>query len=384
MRKYYQAALLAIALFSLISLLFYRHEYKKLRYVLEVFNYFGKPVNCLKDPSTGPYTWDLEEPPSSWQRIDDDVYLYSAYQLQDRIRSIGIARKKGFNYDCEVFRHDLRPIPGEFTFERIDDSSDDYVGAYFHCKFHEDVDPVAVRFYHKGQTETPLLPVKKVGSTGGNSSAICISPTKSDYIDAATFLSFHESIGFGNFVSYDFGASLLLRRVLRTVETTFTYVSLPWNFPRSDLRDVSRSVLRADCLHRTSELALVAVLSWNEYLVPRYHRTLRDLVDGLEVADRYRIPVRLFCSNGDAKPPVVLERRKVIEVEDTVAIERPKAQQSGVKEVSAEAIVVNRYGDCDESQMAKADNYDTTILRFVGQVQRSPVYKRLADLPVDL
>ena len=123
MRKYYRAILLITAVISLISLLFYRHEYNRLRYVLEVVNYFGQPnqEGSLKKTTLG-----LNEPLSSWQRLDDDLYVYTSYVInKGKIQTISYGQLNNLNLNCFIFFEDLlTPIPGIFSFSVIGNTSD--------------------------------------------------------------------------------------------------------------------------------------------------------------------------------------------------------------------------------------------------------------------
>lgn len=127
MRKYYQVLLLVTAVISVISLLIYRHEYNRLHYVLEVFNYFGDPEqklssNCSEFLLNKKLDLHLDEPQSSWQRLTSDLFVYSAYDVEDgKIEGIGYGRVANFQkFTCHVqFDELVQQSAGELSFEAI-------------------------------------------------------------------------------------------------------------------------------------------------------------------------------------------------------------------------------------------------------------------------
>lgn len=127
MRKYYQALLLVTAVISVISLLIYRHEYNRLRYVLEVFNYFGNPgqklsSNCSELLRNKKLDLHLDEPHSSWQRLTSDLFVFSAYDVDDgRVEGIGYGRVANFQrFTCHVqFDDQLHQSTGQLSVEAI-------------------------------------------------------------------------------------------------------------------------------------------------------------------------------------------------------------------------------------------------------------------------
>lgn len=128
MKKYYQAALALTAALSLVALLFYRHEYNKLRFVLQVFNYFGTPSSTPNETcSLAPITHDLlindfSEPTSTWQRLSDDLHVFSAYQFDNQVRVLAFGNPgpiKTKHLSCSIITNPENPkrTPGELSFE---------------------------------------------------------------------------------------------------------------------------------------------------------------------------------------------------------------------------------------------------------------------------
>lgn len=104
MRKYYRLILFIFLFLSTISLLFYWHEYNRLRYVLEVLNFFGQPPevsvtsDCLLNTSL--FSTENATIPDSvvpvWHRLGNDLFVFSAFWevvgKKEHVKSIGVAR----------------------------------------------------------------------------------------------------------------------------------------------------------------------------------------------------------------------------------------------------------------------------------------------------
>lgn len=332
MKKYYQAVLTIVAAVSLISLLFYRHEYNKLRYVLEVFDYFGKPnqkqisADCIKsNVSFTEHDMNLDESISSWQRLNNDLYVFSAYNLGNKeIHVIGFGRKKAvLNLQCTIFfEQETKSIIGNYKFVVITSASDffneeekvDYNGYYLICTYTENKIPTGVSFlteFDKNSINVPILPVTMQPHHLNDSGiAVCIIPPllkPMHEIDMITFLSFHELIGINNFLAYDFGIANNFNNLLKKLaksnisKSKFTYSTVSWNFPFSNVGiKVVKDIIEADCLHRAyNKVMYVAVLSWQEYIVLNYHNSVIKLLTDYNSltwsGDRYKLNTLTFC-----------------------------------------------------------------------------------------
>jgi hypothetical protein len=84
MRKYQQLCLLLISVISVTVLLIYKSENNRLKYVLEVMNFFGRndanaliKIEGLGKNST--YFFDYSSPLPVWQNIGNNFYAYSSF-----------------------------------------------------------------------------------------------------------------------------------------------------------------------------------------------------------------------------------------------------------------------------------------------------------------
>ncbi|XP_011637234.1 uncharacterized protein LOC105427262 [Pogonomyrmex barbatus] len=428
MRKYYQAALAVIAVVSLISLLIYRHEYNKLRYVLEVFNYFGKPgprradTNCMNFSTTfTTFNAKFDEPISSWQRLEDDLYVYSAYGINEKeIRAVGLGTINSVsNMQCLVFfESESKPILGSFKFIPIGDAvtsslgeNSRFGGYHFVCTYTSNETPTGITFVTKSNkylNYAPILPIKmQPRSLSDSRLGVCVTqssmkPTKS--IDMIGFISFHALIGMDNFIIYDSGISNEFNSKLKEMMNDptsfwkFTYTVVPWNFPFTEInQNVIREIAEIDCLYRTyNNVAYAITLSWNEYVSLKYHHATIDLLADFKqtklTADRYKLKTITFCTQqADNKQYAnstltFLKKTKtdISILEDRfIYIHKPHVTLQDthvyVKEIGKNLVAVNQYKYCDNYKESQ-EIEDLTILRFAQDIQNSSILRKYLGL----
>ncbi|XP_058789828.1 uncharacterized protein LOC131663437 [Phymastichus coffea] len=425
MRKYYQTALLITAVVSLVSLLFYRHEYNRLRYVLEVFNYFGKPsqegikINCPKESSeVKKIQIGLNEPFSAWQRLDDDLFVYSSYITNNRkVQTISYGKLNNPNLDCNIFFDDLlTPIPGIFSFSILGNTSDipghtAYRGYILICEYTEPMTPVGVTYQPRDQvlfnSNSPILSVKsqpKLLKYDG--SALCVAPPLNmpmSRADMISFLNFHELVGMSHFVIYDYGIPNVFHKALKNMaqdsnpQWNFTYEVIPWNFPIREIHsNVIKNIIETDCLYRTfNKVMYAATISWEEYIVLKYHHVVSDLLVDFEktkiFGNRYIIQTQTFCTQqkddkrSTNSTPIILKKiytsPNALDA-NSIYIYKPH-ESVNVKHIqtlktASNLIVANRYVSCNDYNVnnPESNKYEKSILRFAGDLQNSPIFRR--------
>ncbi|XP_014210266.1 uncharacterized protein LOC106640676 [Copidosoma floridanum] len=429
MRKYYQAALLITAIVSLISLLFYRHEYNRLRYVLEVFDYFGKPnqegikISCPKEIVEFKKTSiGLDEPLSAWQRLDDGLFVYSTYATHDKkIQTVSYGKLSDPNLDCNIFFDDLlTPVPGIFSFTIIGNTSDipertAYRGYILNCEYTENMTPLGVNYQPRDQrvfnSNFPILTVKSLTkSLNNNSSALCVAPPLNipmSRADMISFLNFHELVGINHFIIYDYGIPTVFHKALKDLaqNSNFTYEVVPWNFPIREIHmNVIRNIIEVDCLYRTyNKVMYAATISWQEYIVLNFHHIVSDLLIDFErtkmFGNRYIVKTQTFCTQqkddrrSTNSTPIVL--RKLYTSPHALDanflyIYKPH-ETLNVKKVltlktAANLIMLNRYVNCNDYSAINTENKnESSILRFAAYMQNSTILKKfLAGRMFDL
>ncbi|XP_076233849.1 uncharacterized protein LOC143178843 [Calliopsis andreniformis] len=426
MRKYYQAALAVTAAVSVVCLLFYRHEYNKLRYVLEVFNYFGKPnqkiieTNCTNNvPIFTKFNMKFEEPLSTWQKLDNELYVYSAYNIYEKeVQVIGFGSLTNIkDTQCVIFfENEIKPTLGSFRYNLINSDSEttninktfSYNGYYFYCTYMKDKIPVGITFLTKSNTnlnDAPILTIKNsLQNFNYTNVAVCVTPPliKPMYpSEMIAFINFHDIIGMNNFIVYDFGIPNELNSNLKELSRSqnpywkFTYTIVPWNFPFSKIHlKVIKDLIQADCLYRTyNKVNYVVTLSWEEYVVLRYHHSIVDLMTDFErsrlKADRYKIKTLTFCTeqadNVLIKNSTFTIFKKTYfdpDIIDDLPIyihnrhDALKKNNIYTREIGKDLVMLNRYKYCFKRPHPKTDTQDLSILRFKEDMLNSPLFRK--------
>jgi hypothetical protein len=440
MKKYYQLALVIISLVSVVTLLFYRHEYNRLRYVLEVLNFFGKPGgqtsgltsdDCIiGNSSHGKKFLSFAEPLPVWQRLSSTHFLYSAYwelfEEERQVKALSVEFGDSVpNFGCSFWFEDKDvSVSGKFSFSKIEMKKADngvltdknkprITGYYLFCitKYVINV-PYGVTFYKTDDVvpSSAFVPVyyPNEKSELSNGSAICITASPSPGLlksNVAEFLSYHQLLGVTNYIIYDGG---LPNKVLSLLRGTAVHEGigldvsvLPWNFPLSSLQAeaVARMVMEKDCLLRTmGKVHNVAVMTWEEYVVPRYHHLLASMLDdfdsGRKTTSRFEIPTITFCTefpdaqHSEPASPLIFRKTRYSKIgnsEHPFYVYRPHLILSGNREmvmttqrVSQGIAAVHRYAPCSQNggQLAdKAYLNEPAMLRFSDDVKRSKLLK---------
>jgi len=230
-----------------------------------------------------------------------------------------------------------------------------------------------------------------------------MKPTRS--IDMISFISFHALIGMDNFIIYDSGISNEFNTKLKEMANDptsfwkFTYTVIPWNFPFTEIgQNFIREIMEIDCLYRTyNNVAYAITLSWNEYVVLRFHHAAIDLIADFKrfqmSADRYKLKTATFCTQqADDKqyidsPLMVLKKTKsnADNLDDHfIYMHKPHVvlQNSHIytKEILKDSVaLVNQYKYCDNYKNTSQTD-DFTILRFAPDIQNSSILRKYLEL----
>lgn len=332
MRKYYQAVLFIVAVISLISLLFYQHEYNKLR---NVFNYFGKVEhkdiivdNCTKvEIKAEKVNLELDEPFASWQRLNDDLFVFSSFTKNNgEIITIGFGKlRNNFDLNCNVYLEG-EIESGKFSYSILKNTTDtlendEYCGYLLKCQLAEEKKPIGVTYFESADSKSSvILPIKQLSESWGVSEyAFCISPLENkmpSLLEVKHFLDTHKLLGVEDFVLYDYNMPIISDHVLRnTLKTSCTKIG--WNFPFSKIRTrIKLSLMELDCLYRTyNKATYAALLTWEESIVLNYHSSLHNLMIDFKknkmFGDRFMLNSSIFCvQNNKTRSSVVIKNQK--------------------------------------------------------------------------
>ncbi|OWR52180.1 hypothetical protein KGM_208153 [Danaus plexippus plexippus] len=174
MKKYYQLILVVVCFISIVTLLIYRHEYYRLRYVLEVLNFFGKP-GLSEVEFCGPgfnatmlseilrnSSMEVRETPPLFQQIDENFYSYSSFlRSYNKYEKLEITEAHIINtivigkahvqprFRCNIwFENSSKPKAGRFSFKAASEIISDYQLYIFECSLSKNLGkpvPIHVR-----------------------------------------------------------------------------------------------------------------------------------------------------------------------------------------------------------------------------------------------
>ncbi|KAF4526007.1 hypothetical protein B566_EDAN000799 [Ephemera danica] len=421
MKKYYRLILVLVSILSFTAVLIYRAEYNRLRYVLEVLNFFGKPgelavsSDCLINGSI--FTAEnisFTESVPVWHRLNNDLYMYSAFWEDigkiERVKAIGVGRDpSSLKVGCRLWYENQEfSVEGRVSHSvipmRIKQSSLDKEKVFpyfFTCSPEVTLDtvPFAVEFYLDGyQASEVVLSVDSSDYSQDitNSTVICIAPSnrKISPSETAEFIAYHQVLGISHFLVYDTGlltpSTTLL---LKEKSLGFRVTIVPWNFPFT-AAEASTTALHSDCLLRSAILkpAGVLQLSWHQLAVPQYHHTLTALVHDFDThaaTARFLLPNLRFCLEyPEQKSDLPLRALKRPYYADTkpfeeqeIALERPHLVLQGSRtqqRVSRGIIGIRSYELCVDvtsTQPVPQRKYDNSMSRFLPDLQASKLLK---------
>lgn len=359
MRKYYQLILVVVCFLSIITLLIYRHEYYRLRYVLEVLNFFGKP-GLSEIEFCGPgfnatmlseilrnSSMEVRETPPLFQEIDENFYSYSSflrsYQKYGELTPahahvidtivIGKASVPP-NFRCNIWLENAaKPKAGRFNYKIQSEPINNYRLYVFQCSMNKNLGkPKGISFYVNDYNINPIhAPISKVIQVNTKRKprqslsikfvnniepALCVIPNHVPIVSRDAFIEFlvfHHMMGVNYFTIYDSMISEDIIRRLNLFPSDITEWSIqffPLNYPFifSKSYEVVRSAIELDCLFRhfrfdkeeADKVSHVAVLSWDEFLVPRVHNDIKAALGDFDPTRSIRtttVQPLLFCLN---------------------------------------------------------------------------------------
>lgn len=359
MRKYYQLILVIVCFISIVTLLIYRHEYYRLRYVLEVLNFFGKP-GLSEIEFCGPgfnatmlseilrnSSMEVRETPPLFQEIDENFYSYSSflrsYQKHEKLAQehahnidtivIGKAHVRP-NFRCNIWlENSMKPRSGRFSFKIISNPVNDFRLYIFQCSLNKNLGkPKGVSFYMNDYNINPIhAPINRVIQVNTKRKArerssirfvnnvepaLCVIPNQVPLVSRDAFIEFlvyHHMMGVNSFTIYDSMMSEDIIRRLNLLPTDITQWSIqffPLNYPFVFAKsyEIVRSAIELDCLFRhfrfdkeeSNKASHAMVLSWDEFLVPRVHNNIKGILDDFDPTRKLRsiqVTPLLFCLN---------------------------------------------------------------------------------------
>ncbi|CAG7686775.1 unnamed protein product [Allacma fusca] len=251
---------------------------------------------------------------TSWRRISNDVFLYSAF-IEDRlegerayVKVIGLKRISAktppptvqdiskvtdvadinSKYYCKLFYTvDGRMVgikSDNITYFVFEEGVKVYAGVFYKCYFKSIPiipDSLSVALYPQNVHKYPdkLIQVRRVRRGKPTDVSICVRPLfgpMDDLVKLAQFIAYYEALGVSHFTFYDLSISPSIRDFLQRIEKADLML---WNLPTgntSELWDFGTLTALHDCVYRSQ--GYVAVVDIDEFIVPSQHSSLTHLV----------------------------------------------------------------------------------------------------------
>ncbi|XP_045507120.1 uncharacterized protein LOC123703229 [Colias croceus] len=444
MRKYYQLILFVVCFLSIVTLLMYRHEYYKLRYVLEVLNIFGKP-GLSEIEFCGPgfnatmlseilrnSSMEVKETPPLFQEIDENFYSYSSflrsYQKYEELTPqhahvvdtivIGKAHVSP-NFRCYIWlENESKPKSGRFTYKIVSEPINNFRLYVFECSMNKNFGkPKGVSFFINDYNVNPIhAPINRLIQVNTKRKvrersnirfvntvvpAICVIPNQIPIVSRDAFIEFlvfHHMVGVDYFTIYD---SMISEDVIRRLNlfpndiTQWNIQFYPLNYPFifSKSYDIVRNAIELDCLFRhfrfdkeeVNKVSHVAVLSWDEFLVPRVHTSLQALLrdyDPMLTIRSSKVESLIFCLNQndddniDMGYPDIMKKTHYynVPIEKTqIAIRNLDTMISfedifnittNVKRITLDMLATHKYMTCSDPKKFNMNGYNESEMQI--------------------
>ncbi|KAJ3648819.1 hypothetical protein Zmor_020592 [Zophobas morio] len=392
MKKYHQLMLLIISVISLSLFLIYRHEYNRLHYVLEVFNFFGQPCNISNLHQTekilSHHDWG---PAPAWQEHESG-YTYSAFLTrQNEAKALTLlSDEKMVPRNCYFWFEDKKkPVIGKFKFSKVMNDDNIRLNLYFYiCEMtNSEHVPYAVSFSFKIKKDSELKKIMLANSFKhriSNNATICVSPSIYSKKRFVEFLSYHKLIGIDSFIFYNRDIPHRLVKIISNLSTRLglEVAFLPWNFPKGDTF-ITRLAVENDCLLRTFDQSLYAVtLELNEYIVPLHVYSFNTLIKSINTnSERISLPIEKFCiSSTETSRPISMVNTDVAEDYNYNIVRYIYRNNMRKDDISTYAVdkglaSIHKYVKCSVEPFRTRQ--DKSILKFSTDLTRSTLFQLL-------
>ncbi|CAG9766753.1 unnamed protein product [Ceutorhynchus assimilis] len=383
MKKFQRLILILISLTSLALFLIYRHQYNRLRHVLEVFNFFGTPCNVTElQRSEGLLVEHDWGPQPVWQEVDSKGFIYSAFlQEKHKVQGIGIRHASvAVPKSCFLlFEDDNKPSKNKLTVSKIlEDKTTGFLAYIYTCQFTKnDKRPYAIAFKSlSGPKFVTTLLTDNLDKKFSFNSTICLLPIASQFSKKSVieFLSFHHLLGVESFiVYYEQNFSYKLMKLLKNLSNTLNmWINFyPYNLPLFVPKNFTNILIELDCQLRTKNQSKYSItLGTNDYVVPSLDNSKTTIL---------KIPIKKFCLNhSNVNRPMVLQNFDSIDdfqFNDVIKLNKFKSLNY-TKFVNVFDIdcVIYRYEKCERGIKTKTD---FSMKRFSTDLTRSTLVQLL-------
>jgi len=357
MRKYYQVLLTAFAIVSACLFLFYKHEYDRLRHVMEVMETFG--VHEELDENKGGQRFMKEvdglrpanyhfEPTPAWTNIHKNSYVFSAFwdtTISVDGREIGKILAVAVDelsapqeLSCSIWvEGSSKKQEGSFASQMITDKTSPFLtrldvadtfsvnnmAVYIYtCRVQaQESSPYAVSFYPKEKSYSnpvtiPVYSYRPANQHPDDIINVCLRSDSNPFNNVEQFLEFmvyYKAVQVDKFWVYSNGVSPkidYLANIARASEVNVSLINVQY---QPMLGALNKVVYFLDCIIRTRDTASFTLFTdLHNFVVPKFHnqlpRLFKDLMETAKSPPAFLVLKQLmFCKEfPDAKKIVLL------------------------------------------------------------------------------
>lgn len=324
MKKYYQLLLFIFSAVSILCFVFYKHEYDRLRKVLEVLDFFGPSItdSAVQADVVGKpcLNGSVEFIPDVWLEYNEDVHIYSAFKVANEkgwnINSVAVVRQNSTSFlkgsSCALISGDLADDKFEGTIEWKKLDADHAATAYsLTCNVPEMIgNSHLFSVYDNSVTQRTLNVPLHLGPPilKDRATSLCIL-SKEPYWhtnDLTDFIQYYALLGVDNFFLYHHGIGDQVISSLNTLVNRIGNVKVQlatWNRPLNSSVPLDFALVNHDCFWRHgAKNGPMITVQFGQYLVLPKSLSLPEFLIKLssrrtDSTFEVRIPMQSVCLN---------------------------------------------------------------------------------------
>ena len=325
MRKYYQLLLFILSAVSILCFVFYKHEYDRLRKVLEVLDFFGpsvtEPIPKPEFIEAACVNGSVEFIPDFWHKYDNDVEIYAAFKIANEkgwsINSVAVVGRDSpsalRHSSCALISGDVSDDKFEGTIEwkKIENENNSLAAYTVTCNVPEMIgNSHLFSLYDSKVTLQPLNIPLHLGPTHPKDHATSLCVISNDPYwhtgDLVDFIQYYTLLGVDNFYLYHRGIGDQVISALKALVLTRGNVTVHlamWN-RQSSSSLLDYALISHDCAWRHgAKLGPAVTVHFGHFLVLSKGLGLKEFLlqlrgHGTESSYEARIPLHSICSNG--------------------------------------------------------------------------------------
>ena len=319
MKKFHQVLLLLLSGVSLLCFVFYKHEYDRLRKVMEVLDMFGSTVTEDIKSFEQCSNRSVDIRADFWQKYADGFYIYSAFKVSNEkdwsLNSIAVVSRDSPSSAllkeslCALITGDAFEEKFEGTIEWKEIASNDAYFTYsLTCNVPEirgDSHLFSLYDTKSNQLNFPLH--LSSSDTKDQVTTLCAVSNQPLWKpnQLMKFINYYSTLGIDNFYLYHQGVSdqtiSTLNEFIRQTDGSVAIHLLNWNHPFSQ-STVDLSLVQSECdLRHNAKGGLVITVHMGHYLVasgkPNIADFLKMFTKGPEWIHQISLTFEFVCYN---------------------------------------------------------------------------------------